>query len=165
MVRSLPTQNVQCTLLEEGMTYVCNRKSYMSWILLFWQKSSYRGDITASRVLREFKHCQDKLLLQWDTVLEYWVLFFLFSETEIYVSIQWSSTTPLRFGIQGYIHVLDFYAREDGEIICRDILSIIFYLYIHIFCDMAVKYWYYSLSLKKLQSFWAYKHLDIDTLL
>ena len=43
-------------------------------------------------------------------------------------------------GIQGYAQVLNLYVRGEGKIRCKDLRSIVFSLYINIFCDMAVTY-------------------------
>ena len=74
------------------------------------------------------------------------VVLFL-NKTSMEMAIQWSTTLPCRFGIQGYIQVVNVYIRGLGWIIFMVLHSIVFYQDIHIFCDIGVIYWSYSLSL------------------
>ena len=55
------------------------------------------------------------------------------TETSMDMAIQWSTTAPRRFGIQGYTQVLNLYVRGEVGITCKDLHSIVFSPYIHIF--------------------------------
>ena len=68
------------------------------------------------------------------------MLFFLMPEMSMDMDIQWIMTAPCRFGIQGYSHVHNLYVRGEGEIRFKDIRSIYFSPYIHIFYDVVVTY-------------------------
>ena len=68
------------------------------------------------------------------------MLFFLMPEMSMDMDIQWIMNAPCTFGIQGYSQVHNFYVRWEGEIIFKDLRSIYFSLYIHIFCDVVVTY-------------------------
>ena len=47
------------------------------------QERPYHNKSTASRLLSEVKYCQALLVLQWGTMLESWVLFFLYYSCEV----------------------------------------------------------------------------------
>ena len=65
------------------------------------------------------------------------MLFFLLPKISTDTAIQYNTTAPHMFEVQVYTQFLNFYIRAEGGR-CKDLCSVVFYPYIHVFCDMEV---------------------------